>query len=149
MRVRSLSREDPLESSMATTPAFFPGESRGQRSLVGYSPQGHTQLDTTAATWHAGAPRPPWPSLSSRVNVSLALLLDCGGFVEGWCPWLVSGHHSRGAVLPLGACCGLAFQASWRCCSLLTSSCVCLPGRQPPFRTCRASPQGCSGGYRK
>ena len=41
MRVRSLSREDPLESSVATTPAFFPGESHGQRSLVGCSPQGH------------------------------------------------------------------------------------------------------------
>ena len=37
MQVQSLSREDPLEVSVATTPAFFPGEFHGQRSLVGYS----------------------------------------------------------------------------------------------------------------
>ena len=29
------------------TPVFLPGESRGQRSLVGYSPWGHKELDTT------------------------------------------------------------------------------------------------------
>ena len=29
------------------TPVFLPGESHGQRSLVGYSPQGHKELDTT------------------------------------------------------------------------------------------------------
>ena len=34
------------------TPVFLPGESRGQRSLVGYSPQGHTETDTTEATQH-------------------------------------------------------------------------------------------------
>ena len=30
---------------MATTPVFLPGESHGQRSLVGYSPWGHKELD--------------------------------------------------------------------------------------------------------
>ena len=29
------------------TPVFLPGESHGQRSLAGYSPQGHTEWDTT------------------------------------------------------------------------------------------------------
>ena len=29
------------------TPVFFPGESHGQRSLVGYSPWGCKELDTT------------------------------------------------------------------------------------------------------
>ena len=29
------------------TPVFLPGESHGQRSLVGYSPWGHTDSDTT------------------------------------------------------------------------------------------------------
>ena len=38
--VRSLSWEDPLEKEMATTPVFLPGESQGQRRLVGYSPWG-------------------------------------------------------------------------------------------------------------
>jgi len=36
-------REDPLEEDTA-------GESHGQRSLVGYSPQGRTELDTAEVT---------------------------------------------------------------------------------------------------
>ena len=32
---------------MATTPVFLPEESHGQRSLVGYSPWGHKELDMT------------------------------------------------------------------------------------------------------
>ena len=36
--VRSLGWEDPLEEGMAATPVFMPGESHGQRSLVGCSP---------------------------------------------------------------------------------------------------------------
>ena len=30
---------------------FLPGESHGQRSLVGRSPRGCTESDTTEATW--------------------------------------------------------------------------------------------------
>ena len=33
------------------TPVFLPGESHGRRSLVGYSPWGCTESDTTEATW--------------------------------------------------------------------------------------------------
>ena len=36
---------------MAPTPVFFPGESHGWRSLVGCSPWGRTESDTTEATW--------------------------------------------------------------------------------------------------
>ena len=32
------------------TPVFLPGESHGQRSLAGYSPWGHKELDTTEVT---------------------------------------------------------------------------------------------------
>ena len=32
------------------TPVFLPGESHGQRSLEGYGPQGHKELDTTKVT---------------------------------------------------------------------------------------------------
>ena len=32
------------------TPVFLPGESHRQRSLVGYSPWDHKELDTTEAT---------------------------------------------------------------------------------------------------
>ena len=35
------------------SPVFLPGESRDQRSLVGYSPWGLKELDTTEATWHS------------------------------------------------------------------------------------------------
>ena len=50
--VRSLGWEDLLEKGMAThssipTPVFLPGESRGQRSLSGYSPWGCKELDAT------------------------------------------------------------------------------------------------------
>ena len=36
-----------LENEMATHPVFLPGESHGQRSLVGYSPRGRKESDTT------------------------------------------------------------------------------------------------------
>ena len=32
------------------TPVFLPGESHGQRSLAGYNPQNHKDLDVTEAT---------------------------------------------------------------------------------------------------
>ena len=32
-----------------STPVVLPGESHGQRSLVGYSPWGHNESDTTEA----------------------------------------------------------------------------------------------------
>ena len=34
-------------------PVFLPGESHGRRSLVGCSPWGRTESDTTEATWQA------------------------------------------------------------------------------------------------
>ena len=38
---------------MAHTSVFLPGKSPGQRSLVGYSSQGHKELDTAEDTEHA------------------------------------------------------------------------------------------------
>ena len=46
-QVQSLGREDPLKKEWQPTPVFLLGESQGQRSLVGYSPQGHKESDTT------------------------------------------------------------------------------------------------------
>ena len=63
-QVPSLSSKDPQEKGMSThtnilawriswieewlsTPVFLPGEFHGQRSLVGYSPWGHEELDMT------------------------------------------------------------------------------------------------------
>ena len=43
----------PWRRSWQLTPVFLPGESHGQRSLAGYSPWGHTELDMTEAIEHA------------------------------------------------------------------------------------------------
>ena len=53
MQIRSLDREGPLRRAWQPTPVFFPGESHGQRSLVGYSPYGSKELYTTEVTEHA------------------------------------------------------------------------------------------------
>ena len=49
MRVRSPGGEDTLEKGMATShpSVFLPGESHGRGSLVGYSPRGCKESDTT------------------------------------------------------------------------------------------------------
>jgi len=46
----SLGQEDPLEEAWQPTPVFLPGGFHGQRSLVGYSPQGDKGSDTTEET---------------------------------------------------------------------------------------------------
>ena len=46
-QVQSLDREDSLEEEMATRSSILPGESHGQRSLVGYSPRGRKESDMT------------------------------------------------------------------------------------------------------
>ena len=46
-QVGSLCWEDPWRREWLPAPVFLPGESHGQRSLVGYSPWGHKQWGTT------------------------------------------------------------------------------------------------------
>ena len=46
-QVWSLGWEDPWRREWQPTPVFLPGESHGQRSLVGYSPWSHKESDTT------------------------------------------------------------------------------------------------------
>ena len=43
----------PRRRAWQPTPVLLPGESHGQRSLVGYSPWGHKESDTTEVTEHA------------------------------------------------------------------------------------------------
>ena len=45
--VRSLGREDPLQKEWQSTPALLPGKPHGWRSLIGYSPWGSKESDTT------------------------------------------------------------------------------------------------------
>ena len=42
----------PWKRAWQPTPVFLPGESQGQRSLLGYSPQRCEEADTTEATYH-------------------------------------------------------------------------------------------------
>ena len=52
--VLSLSWEDPLEEGMKPTSVLLPGESHGQRSLVGYIQSiGSQRLDRTEGTEQA------------------------------------------------------------------------------------------------
>ena len=46
-RVWSLGGKIPWRRKWKPTPVFLPGESHGQRSLAGYSPQGRKESDTT------------------------------------------------------------------------------------------------------
>ena len=41
------SERSPCRKKWQPTPVFLLGESHGQRSLVGYSPWGHKESDTT------------------------------------------------------------------------------------------------------
>ena len=47
----------PWTRAWQPTPGFLPGESHGQRSLVGYSPYSCKESDTTEATWQAHVQR--------------------------------------------------------------------------------------------
>ena len=46
-QIWSLDEEDPLEKGMASLSSILTWESRGQRNLVGYSPQGCKELNVT------------------------------------------------------------------------------------------------------
>ena len=48
LRLPSVGQGNPWRRKWQPTALFLLGESHGQRSLVGYSPQGHKELDTTA-----------------------------------------------------------------------------------------------------
>ena len=50
MQVQGLGQEYPLEKGMATHSSILAWDSHGRKNLVGYSPQGHTQSDTTEVT---------------------------------------------------------------------------------------------------
>ena len=53
MWVRSPGREDSLEEGMAAHSSTLAWRIHGQRSLVGYSPWGRKESETTEVTWHS------------------------------------------------------------------------------------------------
>ena len=65
--VQFLGQEDPWRRKWQPTPVFLPGESHGQRSLVGYSSWGREELDTTEQRTHT------WYELQHQTELT------------GWC----------------------------------------------------------------
>ena len=88
--VRSLGQEDPLVEGM-NTPVFLSGASRGQRSLVGYSPWGaKSRTWLSACPGHLGSP-------SCSCNSSSVVAKLCLTLVTPWtvaCPWDSPGKNA-------------------------------------------------------
>ena len=63
----------PWRRARQPTPVFLPGESHGQRSLVGNSPQGHKESDITEATQPTGTEVPSTTHISPIVKVPTML----------------------------------------------------------------------------
>ena len=59
--VQFLGWEDPLEEGMQSTPVFLPGESHGQRSLVGYTVHGIAKSQTRLRNSHS-----PWSTSQAQ-----------------------------------------------------------------------------------
>ena len=79
--VRSLGWENPWRKAWSPTP-FLPGESHGQRSLVGYSPWGREQLDMTEwLSTHSN--RKIWRKKSPTCGAR-EVVWHHGGPWEGW-----------------------------------------------------------------
>ena len=81
--VWSLAWEDPLEEGMVTTPVCLPGESHGQRSLVGYSLLllllshfSHVRL-CVPHRWQPTRLPYPWDSPDKNTGVGCHFLLQC------------------------------------------------------------------------
>ena len=65
-------RKTPWKGAWQPTQVLLPGEPHGQRSLVGYGPWGHKELNTTEATW----PNAGWIIVLQRC--------PCPNFTSSW-----------------------------------------------------------------
>ena len=84
--VWSLGQEDPWRRKWLPTPVFLPGEFRGQRSLVGYSPWGHKESDKTERLTHTF--HLEWKCLFTRPhNLTASSLGRAIAVWYVWCPW--------------------------------------------------------------
>ena len=81
-------RKIPWRRAWQPIAALLPGESHGQRSLVGYSPRGHRESDTTEATWHTHAIRVTslFPRRGFPGGLVVKNLLQCQR--PGFDPWV-------------------------------------------------------------
>ena len=67
--VQSLGQEEPLEKEWQPTPVFWPGISHGQKSMVGYSPWGPMELDTTEQLTHTHTHNGSTPDIFQIINL--------------------------------------------------------------------------------
>ena len=84
MQVQSLGQEDPWRRKWQPTPVFLPGRFHGQKSLAGYSPQGHKESDTTEHT-HTMVDKTHWMVLV-RGKFYWVGQNVCSGFFITWKP---------------------------------------------------------------
>ena len=87
--------EEPLEKGVAPISVFLPGEFHGQRSLTGYGPWGHKELDTTEATQQAGMC--VYHNIYNGIMLSRSIFLTQGSNLRLLCllHWLVDSLHQR------------------------------------------------------
>ena len=85
-QAQSLGQEDPLEKEMATHSSILAWRFHIQKSLVGYSPWGHKELDMTE-----------WLTLSLSRKFSWILFFKI--FI--WLLWVLVAAHG------LSCCCGI------------------------------------------
>ena len=99
MMVHLWVRKLPWRRAWQPTPVFLPGESRGQRSLAGYSPWGPKESDTTEASSHAHTSHYSFSSVfqdSFSVGVQWWLITRAAG---GWL-FTVTHGQLRGRPQP-------------------------------------------------
>ena len=104
--VKSMDREGPVRREWPPTPVFLPEESRGQRSLAGYSTRGHRELDTaekpsTCARTHTHThththillrlwicqPVKKWKQHDRSITQTEECHQEYGAFLPAWQAW--------------------------------------------------------------
>ena len=83
-RFNSWVRKIPWRRVWQSTPGFLPGESHGQRSLEGYSSQGHKESDKNDITQHRGQ--------KSKIRVSVSGLVSYSTWISVILLFAVSSH---------------------------------------------------------
>ena len=76
----------PWRRAWQSTPVILPGESHGQRNLVGYSPQGLKESDTMEATEHVCTHRLENPNIQHGM----------GPTSSGWDTFVEEGRREMG-----------------------------------------------------
>ena len=92
--VWSLGQEIPWRRKWLPTPIFLPGESHGQRNLVGYSPWGHKELDVTEQ----------WTLKRDRVEICFGTVLRADGGLsssqrlKSFPSWRLGSEHLQDSI---------------------------------------------------